>query len=80
MNVRTLTNATYLKVHAPKYLEKLVVRAAGITKYRFWQAGPGYDVNVTEPQQLYALIEYIHNNPIDRGLVETASMEVVECQ
>ena len=63
----------YLKVHAPSYLEKLAIRTAGVTEYRFWQAGPGYDVNVTEPQQVYALVEYIHNNPVIRGLVETAT-------
>jgi len=32
-----------------------------------------YDANVTEPQQVYALVEYIHNNPVIRGLVETAT-------
>ncbi|MCI0363335.1 MAG: transposase [Phycisphaerales bacterium] len=37
--------------------------------YRFWQRGGGYDRNIyTEPERLEKL-EYIHNNPVERGLV-----------
>ncbi|MFO0814981.1 MAG: transposase [Gemmatales bacterium] len=63
----------YLKVQAPQYLEKLIVRVAGVSEYRFWQTGSGYDVNVIEPTQVYAVVEYIHNNPVLRGLVDTAT-------
>ena len=44
----------------------------GKIAYRFWQRGGGYDRNFNEPESIYAEIEYIHNNPIRRGLVARA--------
>ena len=61
----------YLLTHAPSYLNKLTVtRGDGTREKRFWQAGGGYDRNVTEPTTLAKVIEYIHLNPVRRGLVE----------
>ncbi len=40
--------------------------------YRFWQDGGGYDRNVTERQTLRKMVEYIHNNPVRRGIAEYA--------
>ena len=37
--------------------------------YRFWQAGGGYDRNFDSPRLILKAIDYIHNNPIRRGLV-----------
>jgi len=37
------------------------------------KSGTGYDKNVVEPVQVYELIEYIHQNPVKRGLVLKAS-------
>ncbi len=34
----------------------------------FWQPGGGYDRNLTEPKTVYHEIEYIHANPVRRGL------------
>ncbi|HEX2475460.1 MAG TPA: hypothetical protein VHK01_11970 [Lacipirellulaceae bacterium] len=42
------------------------------TCFRFWQEGPGYDRNVTTPAVIEAAIEYIHMNPVRRGLVKRA--------
>jgi putative transposase len=42
----------------------------GKVHYRFWQRGGGYDRNAIEPATLRMMIEYIHNNPVGRGLVE----------
>jgi len=39
------------------------------THYRFWQDGGGYDRNITSRKTLLHTINYIHNNPIRRGLV-----------
>ena len=39
----------------------------------FWQRGGGYDRNVTEPSTLEKMMEYIHLNPVRRGLVEQAT-------
>jgi putative transposase len=40
---------------------------------RFWHAGGGYDRNVWEPAAILAMIEFIHNNPVRRGLVARAA-------
>jgi REP-associated tyrosine transposase len=44
----------------------------GKTCFRFWQEGPGYDRNLTTPAVIEAAIEYIHMNPVRRGLVKRA--------
>ncbi len=43
-----------------------------VTTFRFWQEGPGYDRNMTEPATAMAAIDYIHLNPVRRGLVRQA--------
>ena len=37
--------------------------------FRFWQPGGGFDHNVFREKTLPAIIEYIHANPVRRGLV-----------
>jgi len=37
---------------------------------KFWQDGGGYDRNIWTPDAIYAEIEYIHNNPVRKGLAE----------
>lgn len=59
----------WLRENSPKYLERLTIRNSTRTYRRFWQAGPGFDENVTEPDDLKDIIDYIHNNPVKRGLV-----------
>jgi len=39
-------------------------------RYRFWLAGGGYDRNIRAPRAIRKAIEYIHANPVERGLVE----------
>lgn len=39
------------------------------TPYRFWLAGGGYDRNITAARTVVDVAEYIHNNPVRRGLV-----------
>ncbi len=41
-------------------------------RWRFWQNGGGYDRNITVDKKLIRFIEYIHDNPVRRGLVERA--------
>jgi putative transposase len=36
--------------------------------FRFWQEGPGYDRNLKESGEILTAIEYIHGNPVRRGL------------
>jgi len=50
-------------------LQKLTVRQRpNVMSFRFWQEGPGYDRNVTDARSILAGIEYIHANPVRRGL------------
>lgn len=56
------------------FLDRLIdLQPNGTWSYRFWQRGGGYDRNITELQTLELMIEYIHNNPVRRGLVEKAT-------
>jgi putative transposase len=55
-------------------LKKLTVRERpGKTCFRFWQEGPGFDRNIFSPDVLEASIDYIHNNPVKRGLWKRAT-------
>ena len=38
-----------------------------------WQSGGGYDRNITDGATLLKMIDYIHLNPVRKGLVERAS-------
>ena len=59
----------YARRHAPRFLPRMEDRQPhGETHYRFWQRGGGYDRNLVEPVTVYQQIEYIHNNPVRRGL------------
>jgi putative transposase len=40
-------------------------------KYRFWQDGGGYDRNIIKLATLLKTIDYIHNNPVRKGLVKS---------
>jgi putative transposase len=62
----------YLERHAPAWLPRLTIREGKRTRRRFWQPGGGYDRNVAEAVALRAMIDYLHANPVRRGLVERA--------
>lgn len=40
--------------------------------FRFWQEGAGYDRNLFSPPVILAAIDYIHQNPVRRGLCQKA--------
>jgi putative transposase len=64
----------YLRQHHPAFLDKLRdEQPNGEVHYRFWQRGGGYDRNVMEPATLLQMMEYIHQNPVRRGLVAKAT-------
>ncbi len=41
--------------------------------FRFWQKGPGYDRNLSSQNAVLGSLDYIHNNPVARGLVQQAT-------
>ncbi len=45
--------------------EQGLIRAPG-----FWLPGGGYDTNLADPQAVHNEVEYIHNNPVRRGLCQ----------
>jgi putative transposase len=59
----------YLRQEAPQWLSQISVRRGRRTERHFWQSGGGFDRNVTEARTLMHMIEYIHNNPVRKGLV-----------
>jgi putative transposase len=63
----------FLRRGAPAFLDRLRDQQPnGEVHFRFWQRGGGYDRNVTDPKTLRNMIEYIHQNPVRRGIVERA--------
>jgi putative transposase len=56
-----------------RLLHDLTIRQRpGVTTFRFWQEGSGYDRNMHSAAAIDAAIEYIHMNPVRRGLCERA--------
>jgi putative transposase len=59
-------------VKSPLLNRLTVEERPGKTCFRFWQEGPGYDRNLATPAVIEAAVQYIHMNPVRRGLVERA--------
>jgi putative transposase len=58
-----------LEARNSRLLEKLVIQERpDRTVFRFWQEGPGFDRNLFTVKAVLASIEYIHHNPVKRGL------------
>ena len=60
----------YLEAEAREWLPRITRRRGRRTERLFWQSGGGYDRNVVEPATLMKVIDYIHANPVRRGLAE----------
>jgi putative transposase len=63
---------SYLKDHPSAWLARVTVAEGRRLRHRFWQPGGGYDRNITSIEVLRAMIDYIHANPVRRGLVSRA--------
>jgi len=62
---------TFVEHQAPKFLKHMEDRQPnGTVSHRFWQRGGGFDGNLTEPVTVWKMIDYIHANPVRRGLCE----------
>jgi putative transposase len=63
----------HVRHNAPQFLKRMEDRQPnGNVHYRFWQRGGGYDRNSMEPKTIWNQIEYIHANPVRRGLCKCA--------
>lgn len=55
--------------HNSRLLDQLLVQEQpGKTCFRFWQEGPGFDRNIFSKEAIIGSINYIHENPVKRGL------------
>lgn len=62
----------FLKAQAPEWLPRISRQRGGAWEHLVWQSGGGYDRNIVEPATLAAMLDYVHLNPVRRGLVERA--------
>ena len=62
----------FLRQQKSDWLDRLKTTRGQREEYHFWQRGGGYDRNITEVKTLEAMIEYLHMNPVRKGLVERA--------
>ncbi len=58
--------------NSPLLKQLMIPQRPGVKAFRFWQKEPGYDRNLTYSESVLAAIDYIHQNPVRRGLVERA--------
>ena len=62
----------WLEQNAAEWISRITVQEGKKTRRRFWQPGGGYDRNVDHLETLQSMIEYIHLNPVRRGLADRA--------
>ena len=60
----------YLLVNAPDWIPRITRKRGKKTERLFWQSGGGFDRNVIKPDTLMNMIDYIHMNPVRRGLTD----------
>jgi putative transposase len=71
--VATCANAYLRSTDNQAWLDRLTVRYPSRSVFRFWQAGGGYDRNIFRDASVPSIVDYIHANPIRRGLVDRAT-------
>jgi len=58
-----------MKREKDEWLAKLTIEERpGKYCFRFWQEGPGHDRNLKTPAAIEGSMDYIHTNPVKRGL------------
>ena len=62
---------SYLRRNRSDLLRLLEVKRKGEVEHRFWTQGGGYDRNVVEPLTAAKMVNYMHMNPVRRGLVSS---------
>jgi putative transposase len=62
-----------LEASSSRLLHRLMVRERpGKIAFRYWQEGPGFDRNLFTVKAVQASLDYIHANPVKRGLCVSA--------
>ncbi len=65
------TALAFVRANAPEFLAQMRdEQPNGKVAHRFWQRGGGYDRNLYSPKYIWQMIDYIHENPVRRGLCE----------
>ncbi len=65
---------SHLRNSNPEIADQLRVKVKGDRlETRLWQQGGGYDRNVYNIKIAHSMIQYIHHNPVRRGLCQFAS-------
>ncbi len=59
------------------WIERLTVKRGDASVFRFWLLGGGYDQNLWNERPIEEVIDYIHANPVRRGLVQRGRVAVV---
>jgi putative transposase len=52
------------------WLDRVTRKRGDRIERLFWQSGGGYDRNIISSKSLLQMIDYLHLNPVRRGLVE----------
>lgn len=63
----------HIRRHAPIWLPRITRRRGQRVERLFRQSGGGYDRNILDRRTLMGIVDYVHHNPVRRGLVERAS-------
>jgi putative transposase len=61
-----------IKLSFSMRISKISREKYGKTQGHFWQRGGGYDRNIMSKKAIESSIDYIHENPVKRGLVDMA--------
>lgn len=63
----------HIEANSPDWLPRVTRQRGDRIERLFWQPGGGYDRNIIEPKTLQSMMDYIHMNPVRRGLVDRPS-------
>ncbi len=61
--------SAWLRETYPRRYEDSLIRIGLNRKFRFWQAGGGFDRNLWNPEAIHRAIDYIESNPFRATLV-----------
>jgi putative transposase len=62
----------YLEQESPEWLPRITRKRGTKNERLFWQSGGGYDRNIDQPETLMIEIDYVHMNPVRKGLIDRA--------